>query len=203
MVCFLDVKIMIKKIFKFLAKFVFLCFFIVLSFTKSTDADLNDRGVVFDNRFSAGTLDIEEYNPLSNDSISSLFDVKGAISTGYDVRAMKLKNTGMTDLIYEIKVSGNLENDLCKSLSLRVFKNWEQVYTGNFEGLGFQSKLSSSEVNDFMFVIQFNGEVEKIKSDKCEFNFVYNSWPGDLSSQNGLSDEEVISNTFSITALNP
>ena len=193
---------MIKRVFVFLIKFIFLCFFIVLSFTKSTDADLNDRGVVFDNRFSAGTLDIEEYDPLSNNSITNLFDVNGASSMGYEVRAMKLKNTGMTDLLYEIKVGGNLENDLCKSLNLRIFKNWEQVYTGNFEELGFQSKLLSSEVNDLMFVIQFNGEAEKIKTDKCEFDFVYNSWPDDLPNQQGLSDQEIIPNTFSITASN-
>jgi len=194
---------MVKRAIIFMFKILFLCFFVVLSFTQSTDADLNDRGVIFDNRFSAGTLDIEEYNPLSNDSMSSLFDVHGVSSMGYEVRAMKLKNTGITDLVYAVKAESDSENDLCKSLTLRLFKNWEQVYIGNFEGLGFQSKLSSSEVNDFMFVIQFNGEVDKMKSNKCEFNFVYNSWPSDLSNQQGLNDEETITNTFSIFVLKP
>lgn len=193
---------MIKGLIRSLFKFVFFVFFIILSVAQSTDADLNDRGVVFDNRFSAGTLDISEFNPADGAEVSSLFNTAGVVSEGYEVRALRLKNVGKTDILYSVKIGGDINTEICKALNLRVFKNWEQVYTGEFSGLNFQSRLSSENTNDFMFVIQFVGDKDKLDVLTCNFDMIFDSWPDELESAKGLHDEEIISNVFSVDVKN-
>ena len=187
-----------KQFVKFVFKIFFFIFVFGLSITQSTDADLNDRGVVVDNKFSAGTLDVTEFNPSDNSSVDSLFDVKGVAPLGYEVKALRLKNTGESDLIYSMRVEKKPGDvGLCDALSFRIFNNWDQVYLGGFNDLNYQSHLESSEFADFVFVVKLDSTGITSNDKTCEFDIIVNSWSSESSNGKGFFDEEVVKNTFS------
>lgn len=183
--------------FKLFLKVLFLVIIVVMQVAESTDADLNDRGIISDNLFSAGTLDISEFNPLDDSKVDNLFNSKGVVSNGYEVKALRLKNLGDMDVLYSIVVNEVLgDQEICDLLQVRVFNNWDQVYLGSLSELSFQSEIENNLSSELLFVVGIDRSLGDLKDATCKFNFEITSWPSSNLSRAGFIDKEIIQNAF-------
>jgi hypothetical protein len=159
----------------FLIVILFLGIFLLK--VKRTSADLTAQRTVYSNRLRATTLALDKTHTASFTSITNLFNTTGYQPGGFDIKAVKLKKAGELDFKYQFKtVITDKDSPLCYKLTLKVLKNWHEVYNGLLANFSTEAVIASLDNDDWIFVLSFLEDEKDLKNSSCRFDFVARTW---------------------------
>ena len=179
---------------------MFFVLFIILYYTKATDADLLDEEIIDQNTIKATTLDFANKDTANAFSKTQFFNVTQMIPNGFAVESLRIQNEGEMDFNYKMRFEKTGGDDaFCSSLDMIMLENWSKKYDGDLNNFVWESEVKQNSVNDLVFSVSFESEDASLFSKSCQFNIVIDS-RAIPSSDGGFFDQEILDN--SITSRN-
>lgn len=177
-------------------KFLLIIVGIILITTKVTDADLIAIEYIRDHIFMATTLDFSHRQTANDFPTSTLFNVTGLIPGGFQVESVRIKKEGVLNFDYQIttEVSGT-QSSLCRQLELKVFHNWQSVYSGQLLDFALHGSVDELGADNLVLAIILPSEANV--SGSCDFNFKVITTEIDPAKPQMFSDEEILQNHIS------
>lgn len=186
---------MIEKRVKFIAWFVI---FVAICINSAglTDADLSDEAVVRANKISASTLSISVQNTVNNSHISSFFNSFGFQPGGFDVKALRIKNSGKIKPEYYLKVENTTGDiSLCQTFDLQLVENLVKKYDGKLVELNFDSQNPlDNQPKDLVLFLLFAGSSDSLKNKSCSFRLAVQTKQTIGLNQKGFFDRRYLDN---------
>lgn len=145
--------------------------------TNITSADVFAERMVRNNTLEATTLSFTELHTARNSRISTLFSVADLQPSGFEVRAVRIKNDGKMNIKYTVaadKTGG--DTTFCNALVLEATRNRQVVYNGPLLSFNGTSTLNSTSKDDWIFFVGLDTNTSALKNKGCDFNFVFNSY---------------------------
>ncbi len=155
----------------------------LLIVTLYTSADLRAQRII-PVKLIATTLSLDQQHTANATPIDSLFSTTGIRPEGFDVKAVRIRNSGKTNVSYHLtyrKTSGS--DALCEELELRVIQNSNQTYQGKLKNLSVESQLQKLKSDDWIFFLSFNNSQSNLKNKTCEFDFQFKTYHTNPSEQ--------------------
>lgn len=183
---------------KNLNKILFLLIFVTIIFsqTDSTSADLSDKESSVGNTLKATTLAFSTRNTFNESIISQSFSTYGLVSSGFDIRAIRIKKEGELSTLYNLsaqKTSG--DDSVCNALKISIMQNNKFIYTGGITSLNLNSNITESP-DDWIIFIGLSNYSDSLKSKTCNFNF--NFMTNISGQEKGFYDSHSIANNITI-----
>jgi len=145
-----------------------------------TSADLTAQRTVKENRLRATTLALAEQHSANFGLLTTLFNTTGYLPGGFDIKAIKLTKIGELNFKYQLKMQTSAEPaPLCQNLTLKVLKNWEEIYQGPLLSFTTEASISDSGNDNWVFVLSFPEGHDDNKSSSCVFDLVARTWRND------------------------
>lgn len=145
-----------------------------------TSADLTAQRTVKTNHFQATTLALAEQHSANFGLLTTLFNTTGYLPGGFDLKAVRLAKIGELSFKYQLKMESSDDSPpLCHSLTLKVLKNWEEIYQGPLLNFAVQATIGDSGNDNWIFVLSFPEGSDNNKNSSCVFNLVARTWRND------------------------
>lgn len=155
---------------------------IILLKTGRTSADLTAQKTVHNSHFKATTVNLSDQNTANLSSLSTLFNTTGFVPGGFDIKSIKIVSTGEQNFNYAIKVeSPGQTSQLCLKFSLKVMKNWIEIYNGPLLSFQGTSTFPDSNNEDWVFILKLTENDDAIKNANCTFNILARTWKNNPS----------------------
>jgi hypothetical protein len=182
-----------------LLKFLFLFAGFSLLLTDVTDADLIDKKNISQNQFSASTLDFANTNTINNQKQDLLFNINGIDPGGFSVNSFRIKNTGQSNLKYQINFQFNHGDiDFCQSLELKLMQNNQIKYQGKLTELKLEmSNINSVDQNDWVAFVSLSSSDNSLKDKICNFNLNIYGWQPNQPQNLGFNYQQSFTNNIS------
>jgi hypothetical protein len=178
-----------------------LLFVIVLLLNLSTgytDADLSVQQIVANNRLRATTLELASLSTINRLAVNLWFQTIGLVPEGFDVRSVKIKNSGELD--YEIigsyqQIGGS--EMACNQLNLKLSNLAGQVkYEGKINQFNWGTELKSGSEENLIGILQLKGGGGQNLS--CQFDLVFKTKRQGQGGAGGFRDEKRLTNLVTI-----
>lgn len=180
---------------KTLFKSLFFMILVLTVITGATSADLFVTKIIGNNKFSATTLDFSNRDTATNGFTSVLFNISGFVTSGFEVKGVRMKKDGKEDFEYKINFVKSLGDDsLCQALQLTVLQNWQIKYQGNLSDFTLNSNIKENGFDDWVFYINLARNEIELTNKICDFNFVFKTFRADPQKTVGFWDEEILTN---------
>lgn len=168
----------------------------VFAQANSTSADLSDKESSIGNTMKATTLAFSTRNSFNEGIISQSFSTYGLVSSGFDLRAIRIKKEGELSTPYILsaqKTSG--DDSVCDALNISVMQNKQFIYQGKMISLNLNSNINDNP-DDWIIFISLSNYSDLLKNKTCNFNFNFMT---QLNKQEkGFSDFHFIANNITI-----
>lgn len=174
----------------------FILLAIVLLNAHRTDADLSDEAYVRNNKITATTLSLSTQQTVNNKIISTLFNSPGFEPDGFDVRAIRIRNTGKMQTKYYLSVNKTEGDDsVCNAFNLELMKNNSVVSDNKLLLSTFVSEiLATRQKDDLVLFLIFKKNDESLKNKLCSFELQIATKEQISAEQKGLFDRKITTN---------
>lgn len=166
--------------------------------TEMTDADLSVEKVVADNRLRATTLELGSQNTVNNQPANLWFQTVGLIPGGFDVRSVKIKNTGELDykFIGTYQQIGGSEM-ACGQLEIKLVTLLGAVkYQGKINQFSWEAELKSGEEEKLIGILMPSGGGGQNLA--CQFDLVFKTKRVNQGESGGFRDEKRLTNLVTL-----
>ena len=163
-----------------------------------TDADLSVEQVVADNRIRATTLELGSVSTINRQPVNLWFQTVGLAPEGFDVRSVKIKNSGELDY----KINGSYQQIggsemACLGLNLKLINLAGQVkYEGRVGQFNWELELKSGDEENLIGILQLKGSGGQNLS--CQFDLVFMTKRRGQDEVGGFRDERLLTNLVTI-----
>lgn len=171
-----------------------------------TNSFLSDTENSSGNIFTASTLDFSPRNPLDDGIlVSPLFSLDGLSPSASQVKNFRVQSDGSIDSKYQVFASRTGGDDaLCNALQIQASRAGEVKYSGPLLGLIFAPlTLPASGSDNWTFTVSLNNDSPSLQNKSCNFDFSFESRQISSDGTWGLTDREIISNSFSTGVWTP
>ncbi|MCF7795395.1 hypothetical protein K9M50_03485 [Patescibacteria group bacterium] len=164
-----------------------------------TDADIFAERVINSNKLSSVVLDFSTNNSVNSGFTKNLFHSSAIEPGGFDVASIRFKSKSNVPLKYNFNIKKTRGDDiLCNNLKLKVFNsNFFPVYLGSLMDFSKNDKLSSDEVNDYIFYLSLDKNDKEIKNKLCEFNIDIKTYRDNPNEEDAIFAQRSLSNIVS------
>ena len=173
-------------------------FVIILTFSlysEVTSADLNVQRLISNNRFSATTLSFSNDSTINNMKTSTLFKTQGLTASGFDVASIRLIKDGQMKFKYHLTAGATGDDQLlCRSLTLKVIKDDQFIYSGNINDLMLELTNSDSGIDDYIFVLSLDNNNPSLQQKNCQFDLDFKTFRPNQPAGKGFVAETKINN---------
>ncbi len=176
-------------------KILVLAIGIILIQSKFTDADFIVKKFLNDNLFKATTLDFSNRQTANELPTSTLFNITGIMSGGFETASARIKKEGEMQFNYKISPQFTNSSILCEQLRISIYnRQLQQLYSGELVSLNLLSKVEDNHY-DLIFIISLDTDVGKNK--RCDFNLIIETIDSNNNLKKGFWDEEILQNFIS------
>jgi hypothetical protein len=164
-------------------------------FSEVTTADLSVERWINNNRFSATTLSFSNNSTINNMKTSTLFKTQGLTAAGFDVASIRLKKDGQMKFKYRLTASAQGDDQLlCRSLTLKVIKDDQFIYSGNINDLTLEIANGDSGIDDYILVLSLDNNNSSLQQKNCQFDLDFKTFRPNQPAGKGFVAETKINN---------
>lgn len=185
---------MLPKIWTFIAKLLVILV-VVLLLTENTDADLIDKESIVDNSIAATTLDFSTRDTANNSQKTLFFNIQGMVKGGFQVGSVRINNDGALPITFNMQAqqTGG-DQQVCSSLKLRLFKNWQAVEEAALTDFKYQSSIKTQESQDLILSLELPTTSAAPAHSNCLFTIAIKTLTEESPDAVRFFDEEVLEN---------